>query len=61
MSTALIATAIFIAVLVLLLSDRMDRTIVALVGASLMIGVGSFSLFMPLACLVVARQPFWFC
>jgi Na+/H+ antiporter NhaD/arsenite permease-like protein len=42
MSTALIATAIFIAVLVLLLSDRMDRTIVALVGASLMIGVGSF-------------------
>jgi Na+/H+ antiporter NhaD/arsenite permease-like protein len=42
MSNALIATVIFIAVLVLLLSDRMDRTIVALVGASLMIGLGSF-------------------
>ncbi len=42
MSTALIATIIFITVLVVLLSDTIDRTIVALVGASLMIGFGSF-------------------
>jgi Na+/H+ antiporter NhaD/arsenite permease-like protein len=42
MSTALIASVIFIVVLVVLLSDRIDRTIVALVGASLMIGFGSF-------------------
>ena len=42
MSTALIATIIFITVLVVLLSDKIDRTIVALVGASLMIGFGSF-------------------
>ena len=42
MSTALIATIIFIAVLVVLLSDKIDRTIVALVGASLMFGFSTF-------------------
>ena len=42
MSTALIATIIFVTVLVVLLSDKIDRTILALVGASLMIGFGSF-------------------
>lgn len=42
MSTSLIATVIFIIALVVLFSDRLDRTIVALVGASLMIGVGTF-------------------
>jgi Na+/H+ antiporter NhaD/arsenite permease-like protein len=40
MSPAIVASAIFIVTLILLLSERVDRTIVSLAGASLMIIVG---------------------
>ncbi|HEX9796404.1 MAG TPA: ArsB/NhaD family transporter [Anaerolineales bacterium] len=42
MSPALVAAAIFLVALALILSERLDRTIVALAGASLMVGAGMY-------------------